>query len=289
MNTQSKQSARLKQFKMWTLMAATLIVGVLLAFGRWAADDRTMMFGHVAWHAFPAGWVLAIEYGVLVLMVAAFIRADRVDALFSSTETLTWLGGICWFTAGLYTDYLGPMYGMFTFFLRKPSLYDLSLLLSAWPMAYGMIVVLTSVVPVMGWQRPFLRWRWILPAIFLVTVTTSWITLVFWPGNTRDASPCLGGSLIVLPTLAIMLSLVRDPERKLHWMNVIATVWISTALYFARFNGNGPVVGTMKVATVLLTHSSMLVLGDLLMLIGAVLMLLAKTESGAAGASSSQC
>ena len=167
-------------------MAVTLIVGLLLVFGRWAADDRIPMpFGRVAWHAFPAGWVLAIEYGVLVSMVAAIIRADRVDALFSSRETLTWLGGISWFTAGLYYDYLGPMYGTFTEFLCKPSLSALPLLLSVWPMAYGVIVVSTSVVPVMGWQRPFLRWRWILHTLFLVAVTTSWIVLVLWPWNSR--------------------------------------------------------------------------------------------------------
>ena len=76
-------------------MTATLILGVLLAFGRWASDDPTLMgFGSVAWRAFPAGWVLAIEYGVIVLMVAVLIRGDRVDELLSSPETLTWLGGI---------------------------------------------------------------------------------------------------------------------------------------------------------------------------------------------------
>ena len=43
-------------------MVATLIAGVLLAFGRWASDEQMPMpFGYVAWHAFPAGWVLAIE------------------------------------------------------------------------------------------------------------------------------------------------------------------------------------------------------------------------------------
>ena len=92
-----------------------------------------MGFGHVAWQAFPAGWVLAIEYGVLCSMVAAFIRADRVDTLFSSRATLVWLGGICLFTAGLYHDSRGHGgflvwggsvngYGSFTEFLRKPSM-----------------------------------------------------------------------------------------------------------------------------------------------------------------------
>ncbi len=86
-------------------MATTFVVGALLAFGRWASDDPIAMhFGHVAWKAFPAGWVLSIEYGVIVLMVVLVIRGDRVDALLSSKETLTWLGGIGLFTAALYHD-----------------------------------------------------------------------------------------------------------------------------------------------------------------------------------------
>ena len=103
MDAQSAPSVRLKQLKVWTLMAATFVIGLLLAFGRWASDDHTPIgFGHVVKGSLPAGWVLAIEYGVLVLMVTAVIRADRTDALFACAETLTWLGGIGLFTAGLY-------------------------------------------------------------------------------------------------------------------------------------------------------------------------------------------
>ncbi len=70
-------------------MAATLVVGLLLAFGRWASDDYTPIgFGHVIRGFLPAGWVLAIEYGMVVLMVTAVIRADRTGVLFSWRRNL---------------------------------------------------------------------------------------------------------------------------------------------------------------------------------------------------------
>jgi hypothetical protein len=78
-----KQPARSKQLKVWTLLAATVVAGILLAFGRWASDDRMpSMFAYVVRGAFPAGWVLAIEYGVLVMGSArGFFRGrdHRVD------------------------------------------------------------------------------------------------------------------------------------------------------------------------------------------------------------------
>ena len=40
-------------------------------------------------------------------------------------------------------------------------------------MAYGLIAAATSFVTIMGWKRPFLRWRWILHALFLVAVTAA--------------------------------------------------------------------------------------------------------------------
>ena len=152
---------------------------------------------------------------LLVAMVAAVIRADQVDALFSSKETLTWLGGICLLTAGLYHDHHNRResgsgagvngYGTLTEFLRIPSLSLLPLLLSIWPMVYGVIACLTSFTRVMGWQRPFLRWRWVLHALFLVTVTASWMIRVLWPGNLNYDWGWLGGSFVVLPTLMITL------------------------------------------------------------------------------------
>ncbi len=287
LNPQSERSVRTKQFKVWTLMATSLIVGILLAFGRWATDDRIpTMFGHVAWHAFPAGWVLVIQYGVLILMVAAFIRADRVDALFSSTETLTWLGGICLFTAGLYHDHhgYGPGiwgagvngYGTFTEFLSKPSLSAIPLLLSAWPMAYGAIATATSFTEVMGWKRTVFHWRWLVHALFLISVTAIWTVLGLWSMSGKADPSWLVGSLIVLPTLGVALDSVRDPERKLHWMNVIAMVWIVTAL-FPRFE-NAPATWSMAEALTRMDYGyRMLVLGAFLILTGSLSSLCSKT------------
>jgi hypothetical protein len=290
MSKQAEQSSRAKQFKVWTVMAATLVLGVLLAFGRWASDDPNLMgFGRVARGAFAAGWVLAIEYALIVLMVAVLIRGDRVDELFSSPETLTWLGGIGLFTAGLYHDasswVWGPGvngYGSLTEFLRFPSLFRLPLLLSVWPMAYGMIATITSFVAVMGWNRLFLRWRWILPALFLVAVTSIWITLVLWHWNLRGDSRWLGGSLVVLPVLTIALVLVRDPERKIHWLNLIASGWLATAL-FPQLDAGG-VVLPMSEALARMHHGyRILVLGDLLIALGSLLHFRPRNRLNASG------
>jgi hypothetical protein len=292
MSKQAEQSSRAKQFKVWTVMAATLILGVLLAFGRWASDDPTLMgFGRVAWGAFPAGWVLAIEYALIVLMVAVLIRGDRVDELFSSPETLTWLGGIGLFTAGLYHDASNSAgvwavdvngYGSFTEFLRWPTLFRLPLLLSVWPMAYGIIATITSFVAVMGWKRLIFRWRWILPALFLITVTSTWIMLVLWPWNLHGDSWWLAGSLLVLPMPVVALVLVRDPERKIHWLNLIAAGWLATAL-FPQLDFGG-VVLPMSEALARMHHGyRVLVLGDLLIALGSLLHFRPRNRLNASG------
>ncbi len=213
----------------------------------------------------------------------ALIQADRVDGVFSSTETLTWLGGICLFTAGLYHDrygHRGPTiwgtsvngYGTFTEFLRKPSLANLPLLLSVWPMAYSLIVVPTSFVGVMGWKPWILRWRWILHALYLLTLTSSWIVFVLWPWNMRYESSWLAGSLVVLPVLVVTLALVRDFDRKIWWTNLIAAVWLLTALS-PRFGstGRGPTVMSVKEAIRWIDYGYLLLLlADLLVLGGSV-------------------
>ncbi len=259
-------------------MAATLIVGLLLAFGRWASDVRTPIgFGQVVRGSLPAGWVLAIEYGMVVLMVAAVIRADRVAALFASAETLTWLGGIGLFAAGLYHDgyHRGRAwaatvngYGTFTDFLDKPSLARLPLLLSVWPMAYSLIVVPTSFVAIMGWKRPFLRWRWVLHAAFLIGVTVSWIVFVLWPGNVKYEWRWLGGSLVVLPVLVVLVVVTRDPNRKRYSMNLIAAAWLAVALIPGFVNGVNLSFHTGAPWTGLIFNP--LILGDLLILVGAM-------------------
>ncbi len=273
-------------------MATTLIVGLLLGFGRWASDKNLPMgFVYVAWQAFPPGWVLAIEYGVLCLMVAAFIRADRVDAFFSSRKTLIWLGGICLFTAGLYHDSYGHGgilvwggsvngYGTLSKFLRKPSVADLPLLLSLWPMAYGFIVVLNSFAEIMGWTRGFLRWRWILNAFALIAVTNSWIMVLLWLGKTKYDSTWLAGSLVVLPVLVLTLVLVRDSDRRIHWTNLIAAVWLLTALFPQFSERTSPFTVSMNDALLWMGYGyRMLVLGDLLILGGSIALLFSRNAS----------
>ncbi len=287
-----------KQFKVWALMATTLVVGVLLGFGRWAeGEQRLMGFGDVVWGSFPASWLLVIEYGVLVTMVAGVIKADRVDALFSSKETLVWLGGICLFTAGLYHDHYGRSwsdvwgssvngYGSFTVFLRNPSFDRLPLLLSVWPMAYGGIVAATSFMAVMGSKRTLVRCRWILNAVFLFALTLAWFARLLWPVNLKYESSWLTCSLGVLPLLVITLALARNSDRKIHWINVIAAVWLLTALFpqftlFPQFSGPTPLPISMSDAFLWMGYGyRMLLMGDLLILGGSTALLLSKNESG---------
>jgi hypothetical protein len=278
MAIEPEQSARSKQLKVWALMTATLVVGLLLAFGRWASDVRTPIgFGHVERGSLPAGWVLAIEYGMVVLMVSAVTRADRVGAFFSCAETLTWLGGIGLFTAGLYHDghhmgrgWAGSIngYGTFTDFLRKPLLARLPLLLSIWPMAYSLIVVPTSFVAIMGWKRPFLHWRWALHVAFLGAVTVTSIVFVLWPWNMRYQWRWLDGSLVVLPVMVVAVIFVRDPDRKRHWTNLIAAAWLATALIPGFLNVVNMVFLNYVHWVDLVFHP--LILGDLLILVGSI-------------------
>ena len=294
MDAQSDPSVRLKQLKVWAFMAATLLVGLLLAFGRWASDDPpAIQFGPIARNAIPAGWVLTIEYGVIFLMVVLVIRADRVDALLSSKETLTWLGGIGLFTAALYHDpgfrsaavWGGSVYGYGTLtqYVRRPEFLLLPRLLSAWPMVYGLVITTTAFVIIMGWTLPFLRWRWILHAFFLFIVTVAWFTLEIWPWNLASESQWLAGSLAVLSMLVVAVAVVNDPERRIYWMNLIAAGWLATAL-FPQFDVGG-VVLPMSEALARMNHGyRILVLGDLLVLVGSLAALLANREHAAKSA-----
>ena len=294
MSVESQKSLRSKRLKVWTLMAATLIFGMLLAFGHWASDDPSLMgFGDVAWQAFPAGWVLTIEYGVIVFMVAALIGAERVDAFFASPVTLIWLGAIGLFTAGLYHDHhflrwgAGPDlvwagsvngYGSLTWFRQYPSLFGLPHVLAAWPMAYAIVAATTSFVTLMGLARPFLRWRWILPALFLVAVTGTWIALFILSYTKSDGSLWLSVSFVILPALALILVLARDPERKIDWMNLLAAAWLASALV-PQPNIGGYVLSIPDALARMHQGYRILFLGDLLLAAGSVAGLLASRST----------
>ena len=287
MGSRNESIVRSQQFRVWTLMTATLVVGVLLAFGRWAGEERINMgLGQVATDALPTWWVLAIEYGVLVAMVTALIRAERVDEFFASTETLIWLGGVCLFTAGLYHHHWsrgawdGSVngYGTFTEYLGKPSLVDLPLLLSAWPMAYGAIVVFASFMVVLGWKQSLVRWRWVLPAVYLGAVSLSWILFVLGPWNLKHASRWLAGSLFILPALVITVAVVRDPVRKSHWTNLIAAIWLLAALAYPWIEHGLVPVSVSRVLITIGHGYKMLVLGALLILAGSIGAVLSKAR-----------
>jgi hypothetical protein len=300
MTTAPERSRRAKQFKVWSLMATTLIVGLLLWFGRWSSDPQLPMeFGRVAWGAFPAGWLLAIEYGVLCVMVAAIIHADRIDPFFASPETLIWLAGIGLFTAGLYHDNFYPRffgfsaatgenrriwggsingYGTVTEFWYKPSLSVIPQLLAVWPMIYGAIAVMISFVTIMGSKRAIFRWRWVLPALFLVTVSATWMVLCAMGTAPVTDSIWRVSSFLVCPAVLLSIVFVRDHERKILWMNLIAALWISVAL-IPNLNGVGA-QHVIELARQFMGHGyRMIVLADLMIVGGSLILLFPKASA----------
>ncbi len=94
---------RYGQFRLRALLAATAVLGVLLAIGRWAgANQQALDLALAAPESLPANWALTIEAGVLALMFAAATRASRLRDLLASRASLIWFGGICLLTAGLF-------------------------------------------------------------------------------------------------------------------------------------------------------------------------------------------
>jgi hypothetical protein len=268
-------------------MALTLVVGLLLGFGRWASEQPTT-FGHAARGALPVSWVLTIEYGLVVLMVAAVIHADQVDTFLASGETLTWLGGFALFTAGLFhdSDFGGygvwglsiKGYGTLTRFLYKPSLEYLPRLLSVWPMAWAAIVVTTAFPSIMGWARPLLRWRWILHALFLSIVTAGWIAVVAQDWGWLQNSAWLSGSVVVLLIMIFALATIRDHECKSHCMTLIASLWIATGLY-PQLDRGWYVLSIGDVLDKMDYGFKTLALGDVLIIAGSLAGLCAKRDS----------
>ncbi len=207
--------------------------------------------------------------------------------------TLIWLGSIGLFTAGLYHDHhllrwgAGPDsvwagsvngYGSLTWFPKYPSLYALPHLLAAWPMVFAIVAAITSFVTLMGPARPFLRWRWVLPALFLVAVPGTWIALYILGYTKSDGSLWLGGSFVILPALALILVLVRDPGRKIDWMNLLAAVWLASALV-PQPNIGGYVLSIPDALARMHQGYRILVLGDLLLAAGSVAGLLASRST----------
>ena len=268
-------------------MTATLIVGVLLACGRWAGANQQALDLALANPKFlPAEWALAIEAGVLALMIGAAARARRLRGLLASRETLTWLGGICLLTAGFFRyNYViwgagMSMYGTLTSYLANPSISSLPVLLFAWAMVYGAIALATSFLAIMNWTRSSLRWQWIVLGVFLGSVTADELALSFSYPAWGPHSSWLRMFVVpfsVLAALVATLGFVRNPKRKISWMNLIAAFSILPAA-FPGLTINGVPVPLSELLPSMGPGYVLLVLGDLLVLVGSIALLLSKKQ-----------
>ena len=273
---------RAGQYKLWSLLAATAVVAVLLAFGR-LADEYRSVLGLVAAKpgALPAEWAIVIEAAVLALMISAAARAGRFRALFASAETMIWLGGVCLFTAGFYrypyglqASYLSE-YGMVTQYLSNPIPPRLPMLICAWYMGYGAIAVAASFMAIMGWTGWAIRWRWIVAALYLACVTAAQMAMSFWPvkwGSEPSQMMLFAVSRVALAAVVVTLVFVRDSSQMIQWLNLIAGSLLLRALY-PQYNAYGAALTLTEVLRFTGQGYPLLVVGDLLLLIGSISML----------------
>ncbi len=94
---------------------------------------------------------------------------------------------------------------------------------------------------------------------------------MLWPWNMKYEWRWLGGSLVVLPVLVVLVIVTRDPDRKRHWMNLIAAAWLAAAL-IPGFVNDVDLSFLSRVPWTGLIFNP-LILGDLLMLVGSMALL----------------
>ena len=283
MDAQSNPSVSLKQLKVWTLMAATLVVGILIAFGRWAGANRTALdLALAAPNSLPAEWALAIEAGVLAWMIAAAVRARRLRRLLASRESLIWLGAVFLLTAGFFRYQTGiwganmSMYGMLSAYVATPSISGLPLLLFTREMPYGAIALVRSFSVISNGTRSSVRRCWIILALFLVVMTVGELSLSFLHAAPGPQSSWLGLYVIpfsILAALATTVVFTHNPDRKLQLINLITAVSILPAA-FPGITVNGVPAPISQVFPSLGPGYALLVLGEVLILVGSLALLL---------------
>ena len=295
MHSESGQTRQGRQYKMWALLLATGIAGALLGYGRFMGDHRIYLHLVRADSSFlPAEWVMTIEAATLALMVAAAVKAQRPGLLLASGETVIWLAGACLLIGGLYRVPHYPRvvdlsdYGMLTRYLIKPSVSDLPKLLFAWPIFYGAIAVATSFMAVLRPTGLAIRWRWVVPALFLVCVTATPLALNSWPVKWDAESNWLmrfGVPGLALAAVAATLVFVGDSNRKLQWINLIAGLLLLRSFVPMSFAYIPVSLGgrSMTLGHVIYWMDQgypILALGDLLLLVGSTTMLLTRKGGG---------
>jgi hypothetical protein len=222
---------------LWALMAAPVAVGILLALGRWLGRNRDALdLAMSAPHALPTEWALVSVVLVLALMAATAARKGCLRSLLRSYESPVWYGGVLILTAGFFRCTYGPwgmglsLYGLITWNL-SPS--GLPILLVAWPMAYGAVVVATSYATVVSGRPSTYRWRWAVVGLFLAVIATALLVITLWADAGLDRTTrvvFLGTTSLVLAALAVTIGCAPGDRRKAHLMDLISALWLLPAL-----------------------------------------------------------
>jgi len=227
-------------------MAATAVVGVLLAIGRLAGDNRQALGLATAYSdALPTEWALVLEVMVLALIIAFAAGRHRLRLLFFSKEGMTFLGGVSMLTSGFFQYTYGPLatnpglYGFITWYLP---FYRLTVLLLAWPMPYGAITASLSSIAIVAERTTVYRWWWTVAALFLGIVALAKVVLLWWPWDLWPGLwtqvTALVVDCLVLASLAATVGLVRDGDRKIRLINLIAAASLIPSLVRSVTYGN---------------------------------------------------
>jgi len=231
MGSESTPLLRTGQFRLRALLAATAVVGVLLAIARWAGANRHVRdLAGPGPGALPTQWALVVEAVALALLIAVAAGQHRLRLLFFSMEAMTFLGGVIMFTSGFFAYVFRrwiPNHSLYGNFGWSVSPCGLLMLLSVWPMAFGAITTALSYVAIVAGRTSASRWRWTVTGLFLGGLAVAEMTLalrpsgLWWPDRSTWMTSLIVSDL-VLASLAVIVGFVRDGDRKIRLMNLVA-------------------------------------------------------------------
>ena len=235
MGFESTPLLRPGQYRLRALMAATAVVGVLLALGRWAGVNR------------PGARPRDSATGRVLDRVGLGARShgpgydDSVRGppassprLFCSMEAMTLLGGVSMLTSGFFRYWPWAGLGLYGCLTWNPSLSGQPMFLAAWPMAYGAITTGLSTIAIVAERTISCRWRWTVAAAFLGILALAEAAVLSWHGAWwPDLSACITALVtycLELASLAAAVGFVRDGDRKIWVINLIATAFLLPSL-----------------------------------------------------------
>jgi hypothetical protein len=225
-------------YPLWALMVATVICGLLLAFGRWLAIGREAL--ELAWPEpdKPAPeWCLMAIALVVVLMIVHAARRGALRTLLRSRESPVWYGGVLILTSAFFRfayGYWGSNKNHYSIILWNKPYFGRPVVIISWPIAYGAIGAVMSYVSIVSGRPSAYRWRWALVGLFLAAIAAVQFVFISRGGGWSDDHASLvvafGSTSLVVVSLAITAVCVRGDCRKAHLMDLIAALWLLPTL-----------------------------------------------------------